>query len=374
MWENVSLLRRIALFRMLICGNIRRCIGCMRLEQLDYELPSNLIATKPAVPRDQARLMVVHSSSGRIEHHRISDLPDHLDATDIMVRNRSRVLPARIEGSRVDTGGRVSGLYLHSLDDGSWVAMLKSNGKLRSGLSIQLGEDGPVLELLGRDGASWIMRCDRDQTAEAVLQSHGKTPLPPYILSARGEEMIDESEDRDWYQTIYARESGSVAAPTAGLHFTCELEEALRIKGVSFLDVLLHVGPGTFQPVSAPTLDQHQMHREDYHVEKAVLDIIMATDRARRLVAVGTTTARVLESLPESNPGRDWSASTELMISPPWTWRHVDVLMTNFHLPRSTLLALVAARIGIELMHEAYAIAVEKEYRFYSYGDAMLLL
>ena len=128
----------------------------MRLEQLDYELPSNLIATKPAVPRDQARLMVVHSSSGRIEHHRISDLPDHLDATDIMVRNRSRVLPARIEGSRVDTGGRVSGLYLHSLDDGSWVAMLKSNGKLRSGLSIQLGEDGPVLELLGRDGASWL--------------------------------------------------------------------------------------------------------------------------------------------------------------------------------------------------------------------------
>ena len=346
----------------------------MRLDQLDYDLPPKLIATTPAIPRDQARLMVVHARSGAIEHHRISDLPDHLERTDIMVRNRSRVVPARIEGCRTDTGGRISGLYLHSLQDGSWVAMLKSNGKLRPGLTIQMGDGGPALELIDREGANWILRCDLEQGAEAILQQYGKTPLPPYILRARGEQVVQESEDRDWYQTIYAREAGSVAAPTAGLHFTPELESALRGRGISFLEVILHVGPGTFQPVSAPTLDEHQMHREQCQVEKAVLDVIMAPDRSQRLVAIGTTTARVLESLPESHPGGDWSASTDLMISPPWSWRHVDVLLTNFHLPRSTLLALVAARIGIELMHEAYAIAVEKNYRFYSYGDAMLLL
>ena len=198
--------------------------------------------------------------------------------------------------------------------------------------------------------------------------------MPPYILRARGDLEIADEQDRAWYQTLYAREEGSVAAPTAGLHFTPALDQALQDRGLRSLEVVLHVGQGTFLPVTATTLESHQMHTEDCTVDRSVLQTIMAPDRKGRIVAIGTTTARVLESLPDSVPQADWATSTSLMISPPWQWRYVDVLLTNFHLPRSTLLALVAAQIGVPLMQEAYALAIESGYRFYSYGDAMLLL
>lgn len=346
----------------------------MRLDELDYDLPDDRIATTPQEPRDQARLMVVRSTSGSIEHHRIADLPDLLEPSDMIVRNRSRVLPARLEGRRIDSGGRVSGLYLREQNAGTWVVMLRSNGRLRQGVEIQLEPEGPVLKLVERDEADWVVQVDPPGPASSILSQCGRTPLPPYILRARGSEEIADARDRAWYQTIYAREEGSVAAPTAGLHFTPTLEQQLRDRGLRFLEVILHVGQGTFLPVTAPTLEAHRMHSEDCLVDRPTLESIMARERDGRIVAVGTTTARVLESLPETIPDGDWSASTSLMIAPPWHWRNVDVLLTNFHLPRSTLLALVAARIGVPLMHEAYALAVKSGYRFYSYGDAMLLL
>ncbi|MEE2906537.1 MAG: tRNA preQ1(34) S-adenosylmethionine ribosyltransferase-isomerase QueA [Planctomycetota bacterium] len=346
----------------------------MRLEELDYDLPEDRIATTPHEPRDEARMMVVHSETSTITHHRIADLPALLEPTDILIRNRSRVLPARLEGHRMESGGRISGLFLRELEPGTWVVMLRSNGRLRAGVEIQLESDGPVLRLVERDQKDWVVHVDPPESATTILSRCGRTPLPPYILRARGTLAIDDEQDRAWYQTMYAREEGSVAAPTAGLHFTPALEASLHDRGVQSLEVVLHVGPGTFLPVTTPTLQSHPMHTEDYAVDQSVLQTIMAPDRTSRIVAIGTTTARVLESLPEDPPKGDLSASTNLMISPPWQWRYVDVLLTNFHLPRSTLLALVAARIGVPLMQEAYAQAIESGYRFYSYGDAMLLL
>ncbi|MDG2424577.1 MAG: tRNA preQ1(34) S-adenosylmethionine ribosyltransferase-isomerase QueA [Phycisphaerales bacterium] len=346
----------------------------MRLDELDYDLPGDLIATTPHEPRDEARLMVVRSDTGNIEHHRISDLPDLLEPSDVLVRNRSRVLPARLEGHRVESGGRISGLFLREIQQGTWVVMLRSNGRLRPGSTIQLEPGGHQLKLIRKEEKDWVVEVQPKDSAASILASCGRTPLPPYILRARGDMLIEDEVDRDWYQTVYAREEGSVAAPTAGLHFTPALEQTLKNHGLQFLEVVLHVGQGTFLPVTAPTLETHPMHSEDCCVEHAVLEALMSPDRSGRIVAVGTTTARVLESLPAELPDSDWSASTNLMIAPPWQWRYVDVLLTNFHLPRSTLLALVAARIGLPLMKEAYALAVDSGYRFYSYGDAMLLL
>lgn len=346
----------------------------MRLDDLDYDLPQSLIATRPAEPRDSARLMVVHADSGMIEHRLVSDLPDYLDGDDTIVRNRSRVLPARINGHRVDSGGVVSGLFLSEEACGGWLVMLKSNGRLREGIRLQLDGSGPILELVERRQSRWLVRPDCEGSAEQILASCGLTPLPPYILRARGDKPLPDEFDRERYQTIYAREPGSVAAPTAGLHFTSSLEKTLRDRGLSFLEVLLHVGPGTFAPVMTDRLDDHPMHEEWCHVDHGTIARLMDLQRTGRIVSVGTTTARVLESLPEVDSGEDWSGMTDLLISPPFNWRFVDVLLTNFHLPRSTLLALVAARIGIELMRQAYREAVESGYRFYSYGDAMLLV
>ena len=346
----------------------------MRIDDLDYELPESLIATRPVEPRDAARLMIVHCDSGEIEHRRISDMPEYLRHDDTIVRNRSRVLPARFKGRRVGSGGAVSGLFLNEEADGCWLVMLKSNGRLREGVNIELDGDGPSLELIERRQSHWLVRPDREGTAQQILASFGLTPLPPYILRARGDGEVPDEYDRDRYQTIYAKEPGSVAAPTAGLHFTEALERALRDKGVSFEEVVLHVGPGTFSPVTTDALEDHPMHQEWCSIDRRTISTLMSRDRVGRIVSIGTTTARVLESMPEADPGEDWSGLTDLLISPPFRWRFVDVLLTNFHLPRSTLLALVAARTGIELMHKAYREAVQCEYRFYSYGDAMLVI
>ncbi|MDG2094533.1 MAG: tRNA preQ1(34) S-adenosylmethionine ribosyltransferase-isomerase QueA [Phycisphaerales bacterium] len=346
----------------------------MHIDDLDYDLPDSLIATRPVEPRDSARLMVVHCGSGTIEHRHVSDLPTYLRSDDTIVRNRSRVLPARFRGHRVESGGVVSGLFLKEHSEGCWLVMLKSNGRLREGVVIQLEHSGPTLELIERRESHWIVRPHSDESAQQILSSCGLTPLPPYILRARGDDDIPDEYDRERYQTIYAREPGSVAAPTAGLHFTDSLEKTLRAEGVSFLDVILHVGPGTFAPVMTDTLDDHPMHEEWCSIDGGTLSRLTSPDRTGRIVSIGTTTARVLESLPEHHADGDWSGLTDLLISPPFNWRFVDVLLTNFHLPRSTLLALVAARTGIELMHRAYREAVDREYRFYSYGDAMLVI
>jgi S-adenosylmethionine:tRNA ribosyltransferase-isomerase len=361
-------------------------------DALDYELPEQLIATQPAEPRDHARLLVVRSSSAAIEHRIVSELPSLLDGEDTLVFNNTAVAPARIAGRRADTGGGVDGLFLHERDDGSWQMMLRSNGRLRRGQRIDLldTDDQPsgfVLELTERDGSEWRGRIEGRPSTDTVLEAIGRTPLPPYIQRARHAQGIEISDERDrqWYQTTYAdpERRRSVAAPTAGLHFTPRLLEAIARRGVRRLDVTLHVGTGTFKPVTAKTIDEHEMHTEFYEVDQATVEALRET-RQRiertgrgRIIAVGTTTVRTLESLPNPLPTQavgPIAGETDLLIAPPYQFNLVDGMLTNFHLPRSTLLALVAAMVGLERLLAIYREAVEREYRFYSYGDAMLIL
>jgi S-adenosylmethionine:tRNA ribosyltransferase-isomerase len=365
----------------------------LRTEELEYTLPDELIATRPAVPRDAARLLVVHRDGDRIEHRHIRDLPEYLQSTDRIVFNTTKVVPARLRGRRSDSGGYVGGLYLDETADGHWRMMLRSNGKLRRGHRIDLldRQDGSTdfgLELLDRDDALWIARrvgTNATMNTLTWLDAVGATPLPPYILHARQvkQTVVDDAHDRAWYQTVFADEAqaGSVAAPTASLHFTDGLLGAIAASGVQRLDITLHVGPGTFKPITTETLADHVMHEEWYRVPEATVDgLVAAQHEAARILAVGTTAVRTLESLPSMDDlavraaGGAIEGRTDLMIAPPYDFRYVGALLTNFHLPRSTLLALVAALVGLDRLKAIYAIAVQQRYRFYSYGDAMLIL
>jgi S-adenosylmethionine:tRNA ribosyltransferase-isomerase len=354
----------------------------MNIESLDYELPPELIATRPVEPRDKARLLVVRCQCGDIEHASVSDLPDLLDPADLLVRNDTAVLAARLVGARASSGnrggGKVEGLFLEADADGIWTVVLTASGTLSEGESIQLTAD-TSLRLLEKCGRYWRARPEPAGTAVELLTSLGRTPLPPYILKARvsrGED-IDDRSDRQWYRTLFARadRAGSVAAPTAGLHFTDDLQAKIDHRGIRQIAVTLHVGEGTFRPVATPRLEDHQMHSEAWMVDRDAAEAIRRGPAVGgRVIAVGTTTTRVLESLPEALPEGPRCGSTDLLISPGYAFRRVEGLMTNFHLPRSTLLALVAAMTGLDLMHEAYRVAVAERYRFYSYGDAMLVL
>lgn len=375
-------------------------------DALDYDLPESLIATRPAEPRDSARMLVMRRSGGEIEHRHVRDLHEYLGPGDLMIFNNTKVIPARFLGRRLDTGGKVEGLYLDSLSDGSWQVMLRSNGRLRSGHRIGLVDaegqpSGHVLELVGRAedaaegfGGEWLVRpqaADGRAITPACLDEVGLTPLPPYIRRARRGETFGDAQDRRWYQTVYAdsSQSGSVAAPTAGLHFTPELLDAIDEKGVKRCQVTLHVGAGTFKPISAKTVQAHHMHTERYEAPSETLEALRKTRRPAeggaetRVIAIGTTTVRTLESLPPvealaAHTGVSLAGETDLLIAPGSEFRYVDGMLTNFHLPRSTLLALVGAfvgeRDGLERLLAVYAEAVRREYRFYSYGDAMLIL
>jgi len=372
---------------------------------LDYPLPEKLIATRPAEPRDSARMLVVHRDSDEVEHRVVRDLPEYVAANDVMIFNTTAVIPARLIGRRVETGGRIKGLFLEQRGDHQWLVMLR--GRLKVGQQIELLDTqnesrGVTLELVEkREGGEWIIRV-RSGDVDSVLEELGRTPLPPYILKARGKAAVDDALDRAWYQTVYADQSqrGSVAAPTAGLHFTPGLLAELDARGVERLSLTLHVGPGTFKPVTVPTLTGHVMHSERFEVPPETLDALRLPHgggakpgAGGRIIAVGTTTVRALESLPdEVLTSRDregavpladargslktgsYRGETSLLITPPYRFRRVDALMTNFHLPRSTLLALVAAFVGLDRLKEIYAEAVAREYRFYSYGDAMLIV
>ena len=369
----------------------------LRTEDLAYHLPEDRIATRPAEPRDSARMLVISRSSDILEHRKVSDLPDYLVPGDALVMNKTAVIPARFLGKRTDSGGKVEGLFLEEPEAGTWRVMLKSNGRLRPDMVVELtdGEDRPsgqVIRLGKKDGDEWIVHPDSNLSTEALLGAVGRTPLPPYIIRARGkrgdrgdrgDETVDDAQDRSWYQTVYADpdQGRSVAAPTAGLHFTPELLLTLIGKGVERLEVTLHVGPGTFKPVTTPTLENHKMHWESYEVSQETLRSLNALQIKKnsgdkvRLFAIGTTSVRTLESLPDPLPDKEaLTGTTDLLIAPPYDFRYVDGLLTNFHLPRSTLLALVAALVGLERLLEVYKHAVREGYRFYSYGDAMLIL
>jgi len=328
----------------------------------DYELPPDRIAQVPLADRAAARLLVLQG--GRLTDSAVRDLPQWLRPGDLMVFNDSRVIHARLFGSKA-TGGRVEVLVERVIGEREVLAMLRASKTPAAGSALSL--DGDIRAIvLGRAGEFFHLRFDGD--ALELIERHGRLPLPPYI--ERAADTVDESR----YQTVYAREPGSVAAPTAGLHFDEPLLAALQAHGVELAWVTLHVGAGTFQPVRVDNLDEHVMHREWWVVPQATVDAVAAT-RARggRVFAVGTTALRALESAAADGELRAGSAETGLFIRPGYRFRVIDALMTNFHLPRSTLLMLVSALGGVDNMRAAYRHAVDQRYRFFSYGDAMLI-
>lgn len=338
--------------------------------RLLYHLPPELIAQQPAAERDQARLLVVRREQSLLEHRVFHEFPDLLAPGDLLVLNNTRVLPARLLGRRARTGGKWEGLFLRQTGDlGEF--MCQAGGKLREGEIIHV-EPGPLeLRLVARtpDG-HWLVRPEAPGSWATLLQAHGQVPLPPYIRKGRA-----GAGDRDRYQTVYARADGAVAAPTAGLHFTERIFAALQARGIASTFVTLHVGPGTFQPIQVEDSAQHRMHSEWAEVkEEAVAAIAACKERKGKVVAVGTTSVRVLETVATRGELQPWAGDTDLFIRPPYSFRVVDALVTNFHLPRSTLLLLVAALAGVDLLMKAYHEAIERRYRFYSYGDAMLIL
>lgn len=351
----------------------------MRLDDLDFELPDDRIARTPADRRDAARLLVAPIRSTECEHRNVADLPGLLAPGDLLVINDTRVVPARFVATRAATGGRIEGLFVETRDDEHWLVMLRSGGRLVEGERVALTDDDAVELIDKQPDGSWLVRKRSTLDTLALLDRVGSMPLPPYIAKARENDGASEqldALDRKRYQTVYAQAPGAVAAPTAGLHFTDDLLAALESAGVHIARLTLHVGLGTFQPVRTDTLEDHDMHSERFSVPAATLAALVDAKRQnRRIIAVGTTSVRALESLPESlDPTMDYVGETKLLIQPGFDFRYTHGLMTNFHLPRSTLLALVAALVGRDRLLELYATAIEQRYRFYSYGDAMLLL
>lgn len=348
------------------------------LEWFDYDLPQELIAQEPLPERDQARLLVLDRRTGAWEHRHVYELPDILLPGDLLVLNNTKVIPARLYGVRAKTGGRWEGLFLRRCPDGRWELLAQTRGKPQVGeqfvIAPSLAEDkheALILTLEGRTSEGhWLCRPNLDALPEELLAIYGHVPLPPYIRQGR-----DRPEDRERYQTIYAAQPGSVAAPTAGLHFTPRLFDRLIERGIAIAYVTLHVGVGTFQPITVTDAARHQMHSEWCQIsEETAQQIQQCRQRGGRVVAVGTTTVRTLETVAQTGPVRAWCGETHLYIRPPFTFRAVDVLMTNFHLPRSSLLVLVSAFAGLELIQRAYQEAIRQRYRFYSYGDAMLII
>ena len=330
----------------------------MLSSELDYELPEDLIAQSPAEPRDASRLMVLDVRRGTIAHHTFRDLPRFLLPGDALVLNETKVLPARLQAKK-PTGGKVELLFLRDLGPdrgGAWEVLARPSKRLRPGLGLLAGGDRlEMVESLGE--GHWVV-CAPD--VRGLLERSGRMPLPPYISPT------PETESR--YQTVYARNEGSAAAPTAGFHFTENVLEGAERAGATIGRITLHVGVGTFMPVRTERLEEHRMHAERYSVPPEAAQIV---EGACRVVAAGTTVARTLETW---NVTGEAEGESELFVYPGYRWRAVDTLLTNFHLPRSTLLAMVMSFGGEELVREAYRTAVRERYRFYSFGDAMLLL
>lgn len=367
----------------------------MRVDAFHYELPPELIAQRPSEDREQARLLELPATGGSPEHRRVAALPERLPPGTLVVVNDTRVIPARLLGRKRDTGGRVevflvrrTGLRELELAPGEvravevWRALGKASKPLRFGADVDVprrgSESGPpslVVRLLGRADDDGLLEVGiwspSDEPLDAAIRACGHVPLPPYIKRE------DEVEDAERYQTVYARHDGAVAAPTAGLHLTNATLGRLAVRGCEVASVTLHVGLGTFQPVTVDDLDQHPMHAERYVISQSTAEAVAhARARGAPVLAVGTTTVRALESAADpERPGHVVASSgeTRLLVQPGYAWRVVDALLTNFHLPRSTLLAMVCAFGGTERVLGAYELAVREQYRFFSYGDAMLL-
>jgi S-adenosylmethionine:tRNA ribosyltransferase-isomerase len=343
----------------------------------DYELPAELIAQEPPAERGSSRLLVLDRSTGTLAHHAFQDLPDLLAPGDLLVTNRSRVLPARLLGRRPG-GGQAEILLVRRREADLWEAMVRPGRRLRPGTVVEIGsgfqvrvEDTPGAPSDESSGPRRLVRLlASNADPESMIHRYGHVPLPPYIRRP------DHPADRDRYQTVYAREPGSIAAPTAGLHFTPDLFERLEKRGIDRAEIVLHVGPGTFRPVEVDDVREHRVDPERYSLPEEAAAAIRRTRReGHRVVAVGTTTARTLEAATALDGDLEaGEGETGLVITPGHSFRVVDVLLTNFHLPRSSLLLLVSAFAGRKRILSAYEEAVRRAYRFYSYGDAMLLL
>ena len=353
----------------------------MRSDTFDFEIPSHLIAQEPAARRDESRLLVVRRREGLITHHVFRELPSLLNPADLLVLNNTRVTPCRLHCKREGTGGNVELFLLRRLGGGGGATLYEAlTGSWRNvpdGARVELPNGGGFATLVEKSAAGhWTVRLDMPAPdAEEYVALAAKMPLPPYIKRQRENDPY-LAMDRDRYQTVFAQAEGAVAAPTAGLHFTPAVFEALAEKGIDHSYVTLHVGPGTFRPLKSETLADHPMHSEDYTVPAATAaSVAAARERGGRVVVVGTTSCRTLETVSdEAGIPQAGSGSTRLFIYPPYRFRCTDVLLTNFHLPHSTLIFLVAAWLGVDLTRRAYLEALKQEYRFFSYGDAMLCL
>jgi S-adenosylmethionine:tRNA ribosyltransferase-isomerase len=349
----------------------------LKISDFDYDLPPERIAQSPARPRDSSRLMLLNRRTGAVAHHRFHELPELLLPTDLVVVNDTRVIPAAFTARRT-SGARIEGIFLRVLADGLWEVLLQGRGRLREGQAVALvdaaGAERATIELIGRgEGGSWHVRPPAGTDALRLLEEVGRPPLPPYIRR-KGDAAAPSAVDREDYQTVYACRDGAVAAPTAGLHFTPGVLERMAARGNERVAVTLHVGVGTFQPVRVERLADHRMHEEFAEISaEAAAAINRARAGGRRIVAVGTTTVRALESAAGERGVQAGGRWTDIFIRPPHEFRAVDALVTNFHLPRSTLLVLRQVEVRHERILAAYAEAVREGYRFYSYGDAMLI-
>jgi len=348
----------------------------VRIDEFDYKLPEELIAQHPVVPRDASRLMVVHREDGRIEHRRFRDLPEYLREGDLLVLNDTRVIPARLLGHKAGTGGQAEGRLLKTTGSDIWEALARPGRRLQPGAKIIFGDEELIAEVLDdTPGGGRILRFypgpnARERSTHDLMHDLGELPLPPYITDGPA------PKERGVYQTIYAREEGSSAAPTAGLHFTEDIFAQLHAKGVRRTFVTLHVGLGTFRPVQVEDIEEHEMHEEFFSVSKEAAALINETKaRGGRIISIGTTSTRTLESAIDAHGQvRAMAAPTRIFITPGFQFKAVDVQLTNFHMPKSTLLLLISAFAGKELIFRAYREAITERYRFLSFGDAMLII
>ena len=345
----------------------------MKLSDFDYELPRELIAQYPPSKRTASRMLVMKKSTGECDIKPFTEFPEYMQPGDCVVFNDTKVVPARLYGQRKETGGKVEILYLEKVGERKWICFLKPGKRMRPGVEISLGEEearrDSVIVRERLEGGAFIVESP-DQNVDDILEKHGSIPLPPYI------ERAPDAADRERYQTVYAENPGAVAAPTAGLHFTEEILGKLAEKGVKQEKITLHVGPGTFRPVQTEDVTQHRMHAEKFTLSATAAENINDTIKGgNRVVAVGTTSVRVLESCTEGREKKviPRQGQTQLFLHPPKQPVIVDALLTNFHLPRSTLLMLVSTFSSTEKILAAYRLAVQQKMRFYSYGDCMLI-
>lgn len=340
----------------------------MQLKDFDYYLPKELIAQSPMDKRDECRLLVANRNNKEIEHKKFYDIVDYLNEGDCLVLNDTRVMPARLIGTKEGTGGKVEILLLKRIDKNRWETLVKPGRRVKAGMNVIFGngELKAHIESEKEDGGR-IVYFQYEGIFEEILDKLGQVPLPPYI-----KKKLDDDEK---YQTVYSKNEGSAAAPTAGLHFTFELLDKLKAKGVKIVYLTLHVGIGTFRPVKEDKIEDHKMHSEYYILSKEAADTINETRRnGKRIVAVGTTSMRTLETVGDSNRMvKESSGWTDIFIYPGYKFKVVDALITNFHLPESTLVMLVSAFSSLDIIKNAYSIAVKEKYRFFSFGDAMLI-